>query len=105
MSKRKVKNDNFIYPGYWGNLKAVQLRDKYPEQYKFYVDNKLLGSYLDGIQEVYFSRAEQLREKFYLKHGVTDELFERNSIEWMAQMYLCEVKIRKFLTRKLLKSK
>lgn len=104
MSKKKPKNDNFLYPGYWGNTKAVQLRDQRPEQYKFFQDNNLLEDYLDSIQDLYSARADQLREKLYAKHGVTDELFDRNSLEWMAQMYLCEVKLRKILTRQLLKT-
>ena len=104
MSRKKPKNDNVLYYGYWGNLKALQLRDEYPDKYKFYADHYLLKSYLDSIQELYSTRAEHLREKYYAKYGVTDELFERNSLEWMAQMYLCEMKIRKFLTRNILKS-
>lgn len=102
--KKRQDNDQILYLGYWGNLKALQLRDKFPRKYKFLVDNNMLEPFLDNFQELYSLRADQLREKLCKKHGVDDALFERNSIDWMTERFLIEKKIRWFLTRKILKS-
>lgn len=99
--KKKQDTQNQLYPGLWGNTKAVYLRDHHPKKYEFLIKNNLLKSHLDSIQSAYEIRSEELLERFKKKHGIDDELRESDSIEWLAECYKMEDKVRRFLIKKL----
>jgi len=101
-AKSTGKKKEVAYPGFWGNAKAQYMKEHQPKKYEFFRENKMLDSYLDNIQKAYASRATNLIERLSKKH-IDDDLEHRDCVEWMAENFRIERKVRKFLMRKLKK--
>ena len=71
--------------GVWGHLREEFLREHNPEMYDSLLKKGELERYLTGYQTVYSNRAEKLAEKLATERGVNEELYKKDSLEWILE--------------------
>ena len=71
--------------GVWGHLREEFLKVHNPEMYKSLSEKSELENYLTGYQTAYSSRAEKLAEKLSAERGVNEELYKKDSLEWILE--------------------
>ena len=71
------------YCGVWGHLREEYLQTKKPEMYSLLVEKGELEEYLTGYQVAYSNRAEKMAEKLAKERGVNEELYKKDSLEWI----------------------
>lgn len=71
------------YCGVWGHLREEYLQIKKPEMYSLLVEKGELEEYLTGYQVAYSNRAEKMAEKMAKERGVNEELYKKDSLEWI----------------------
>ena len=100
--KGKDVDDHVIYPGFWGNVRALYLKEHQPRKFAFLQENYLLEPHLNKIQKAYEARAKSLMERLTKKH-IDETLQDRDCVAWLAETFRMEKDVRKFLVRKLQK--
>ena len=69
--------------GVWGHLREEYIQTRKPELYNLLVEEGKLEEYLTGYQVAYSNRAEKMAEKLATERGVNEELYKRDSLEWI----------------------
>ena len=71
------------YCGVWGHMREEYLQTEKPEMYNLLVEEGGLEEYLTGYQTAYSNRAEKMAEELAAERGVNEELYKRDSLEWI----------------------
>ena len=71
--------------GVWGHLREEFLREHNPEMYDSLLKKGELERYLTGYHTVYSNRAEKLAEQLATERGVNEELYKKDSLEWILE--------------------
>ncbi len=79
---RKPKEPSEFY-GVWGRMREDFLKREKPAIYRHLTKSGELMEYLDGYQQAYSKRAAALDAELSKERGLTDELMERNSLQWI----------------------
>ena len=93
--------DNFC--GVWGNMREKYLREKNPELYAAMLSTGGLEEYLTSYQKSYSQRAEKLFEKLLLKRGISKELYEKDSLEWILETEKLQEEVKEILKKEIQK--
>ena len=70
----------------WGNLRKRYLQQHKRAVYNYLICNLTLHSHLADINEQARSMFDTLVEQMMKREGVTEELKEKNQIEWICRM-------------------
>lgn len=87
--------------GVWGHLRKEYLQTKKPEMYNFLVEEGGLEEYLTGYQTAYSTRAEKMAEELAAERGVNEELYKRDSLEWILATEKIEEEVHNKLEREI----
>ena len=72
--------------GKWGNLRKSYLQHHKRVYYNTLVNNRTLHTHLADIDEQARSMFDTLTEQMMKSEGITEELKEKNQIEWICRM-------------------
>ena len=89
--------------GVWGNLREKYLREKNPELYAAMLEMRELEEYLTSYQKSYSQRAEKIFEKLLLKRGISKELYEKDSLEWLLETEKLQEEVKAILKKEIQK--
>ena len=87
--------------GIWGHLREEYLKLKKPELYESLKEKGELENYLSGYQLAYSNRAEKLAKELSEKRGVNEELYNRNSLEWILETEKIQEEIQEKLKKEI----
>ena len=80
--------------GVWGQMREEFLREKEPELYNLLIERGKLEEYLTNYQVAYSNRAEKLAEELSEERGVTEKLYQNDSLEWILKSEKIQEDIR-----------
>lgn len=83
--------------GVWGRMRADFLRKKHPAVYRRLAESGELTGYLEGYQQAFSKRADVLDAQLSEECGLTDELMERDALQWI----LLSAKIHEEISKRL----
>ena len=89
--------------GVWGNLREKYLREKNPKLYAAMLEKGELEEYLTSYQKSYSQRAEKIFEKLLLKRGISKELYEKDSLEWLLETEKLQEEVKAILKKEIQK--
>lgn len=89
--------------GVWGNMREKYLREKNPKLYAAMLEMGELEEYLKSYQKSYSQRAEKIFEKLLLKRGISKELYEKDSLEWILETEKLEEEVKEILKEEIQK--
>ena len=89
--------------GVWGNMREKYLREKNPKLYAAMLEKGDLEEYLTSYQKSYSQRAEKIFEKLLLKRGISKELYEKDSLEWILETEKLEEEVKEILKEEIQK--
>ena len=72
--------------GKWGNLRKTYLQQHKRAFYNYLVGNLTLHTHLADIDEQARDMFDTLTEQMMKSEGITEELKEKNQIEWICRM-------------------
>ena len=93
--------DNFC--GVWGHLREKYLKEKNPELYDALRDKGDLEEYLTSYQVSYSHRADRIFKELLSKRGINDELYEKNSLEWIMETEKIQEEVKELLQKEIQK--
>ena len=79
---RKPKEPSEFY-GVWGRMREDYLKREKPAIYRHLIKSGELMEYLDGYQRAYSKRAAALDAELSKERGLTDDLMERDALQWI----------------------
>ena len=79
---RKPKEPSEFY-GVWGRMREDYLKREKPAIYRHLMKSGELMEYLDGYQRAYSKRAAALDAELSKERGLTDDLMERDALQWI----------------------
>ena len=82
--------------GVWGSM-----REKTPELYAAMLEKGELAEYLTSYQKSYSQRAEKIFSKLLLKRGINEELYEKNSLEWIMETEKLQEEVKEILKKEI----
>ena len=97
----KILEEKFC--GVWGQLREEFLKEKEPELYKSLIERGKLEEYLTNYQVAYSNRAEKMSEKLSEERGVTEELYQNDSLEWILESEKIQEDVRAALAEEICK--
>lgn len=89
--------------GVWGNMREKYLREKNPKLYTAMLEKGNLEEYLTSYQKSYSQRAEKIFEKLLLKRGISKELYEKDSLEWILETEKIQEEVKEILKEEIQK--
>ena len=89
------------YCGVWGHLREEYLQTKKPELYNLLVEKGELEEYLTGYQVAYSNRAEKMAEKLAKERGVNEELYKKDSLEWILETEKIQEEVQSALEKEI----
>lgn len=89
------------YCGVWGHLREVYIQKKKPELYNLLVEEGELEEYLTGYQVAYSNRAEKMAEKLAKERGVNEELYKKDSLEWILETEKIQEEVQSALEKEI----
>lgn len=89
------------YCGVWGHLREEYLQTKKPELYSLLVEKGELEEYLTGYQVAYSNRAEKMAEKLAKERGVNEELYKKDSLEWILETEKIQEEVQSALEKEI----
>ena len=93
--------DNFC--GVWGNLREKYLKEKKPKLYEVLLAKGDLVEYLTSYQVSYSHRAERIFKELLSKRGINEELYEKNSLEWIMETEKIQEEVKELLQEEIQK--
>ena len=80
--------------GVWGQMREEFLKEKEPKLYNLLIERGKLEEYLTNYQVAYSNRAEKLAEELSEERGVTEKLYQNDSLEWILKSEKIQEDIR-----------
>lgn len=93
--------DNFC--GVWGHLRERYLKEKKPKLYDALRDKGKLEEYLRRYQVSYSHRAEKIFNELLTKRGINEELYGKNSLEWIMETEKIQEEVKELLQEEIQK--
>lgn len=87
--------------GVWGHLREEYLRANEPKFYNLLLEDGDLEEYLTNYQKAYSNRAEKMAEELAAERGVNEELYKRDSLEWILATEKIEEEVHKELIKEI----
>ena len=84
-------------------MREKYLREKNPELYTAMLEKGELEEYLTSYQKSYSQRAENIFEELSAKYGVNEELYEKNSLEWILETEKMQEEVKAILKKEIQK--
>lgn len=84
-------------------MREKYLREKNPKLYAAMLEMGELEEYLKSYQKSYSQRAEKIFEKLLLKRGISKELYEKDSLEWILETEKLEEEVKEILKEEIQK--
>lgn len=69
--------------GVWGHMREEYLRVHEPKLYNLLLEKGEPEEYLTSYRKAYSNRAEKIADKLATERGVNEELYKRDSLEWI----------------------
>ena len=91
--------DNFC--GVWGSMREKYLREKNPKLYTVMLEKGELEEYLKSYQKSYSQRAENIFKEKSMKRGLNEELYEKNSLEWIMETEKLQEEVKAILKKEI----
>lgn len=100
---KKTSTNKPLYWGTWGNLRAKYLLKNEPKLYYALQAKGKLELYLDGYQEAYTERQDQLVERYEKKFQVYPELRTLNYPLYLSRKMQALQAVRQELTKQIMR--
>ena len=91
------------YCGVWGQMRAEYLKENNPDLYEELKESGELEEYLNGYQIAYSNRAEKLSKEMSEERGINEELYNKDSLEWILETEKIQEEIKEILKKEIQK--
>ena len=89
------------YCGVWGQIREEYLKTNKPEMYNQLKEEGTLEEYLTGYQIAYSNRAEKMAKELAAERGINEELYEKDSLEWILETEKIQEEIKATLAKEI----
>ena len=89
------------YCGVWGQIREEYLKTNKPEMYNHLKEEGTLEEYLTGYQIAYSNRAEKMAKELSVERGINEELYEKDSLEWILETEKIQEEIKATLAKEI----
>ena len=91
------------YCGVWGQMRAEYLKENNPDLYEEMKESGEFEEYLNGYQIAYSNRAEKLSKEMSAERGVNEELYKKDSLEWILETEKIQEEVKEILKKEIQK--
>ena len=91
------------YCGVWGQMREEYLKQNNLDLYEKLQESRELEEYLNGYQIAYSNRAEKLSKEMSEERGVDEELYKKDSLEWILETEKIQEEVKEILKKEIQK--